>query len=317
MKYAFSLESVNMLTSGPNFIYKQSRAFWVNYFKYISVAGFRAIELPFNPFSSDPMAFETGRCGIPVNAGAINSKYGSPKEFREFLKGIGIEDICSIHVNANDAMLELVAAAREPEDYYTLLAQMLDEALAHAKSLDCPVLAVSPSPEIGWINRVFGADRTEEFAKKTEQILTDAVAKAKDMNIAVALRNEYWSVFRTSTTELAKKCGAYVSTDPANAAIAGLDPAGEASAAGTLLCVPKATDTAFEDKFENYARINAELPVEGPQKVFADLGEGKVDLEAYCRAVEEAGYDGYMVCEQRKTLDVYRGLLKCGWFAKQ
>ena len=51
-------------------------------------------------------------------------------------------------------------------------------------------------------------------------------------------------------------------------------------------------------------------------KVFSDLGEGSVDLLGAVQVLKDNNYDGWVICEQKKTLDVYRGLLKMGWFVK-
>lgn len=298
MKFSFSLESVNMLTSGPNFIFKQSKGFWVNYFKYIAAAGFKAIELPFNPFSSDPMAFETGRCGIPNNANAISSKYGSPAEFRAFLREIGIDEISSIHINANDAMLE-------GGDYYSRFEELCRSAAEHCRSLDCPSLVVSPSPELGWIKAKLG----DEFEERTLGILSKLSGEA---GIEIAVRAEFWSFFRG--WGITKIPGVKICPDLAHMSIAGLDVA-EAlrSYGGNILC-PVLTDTAFTDEVGNFERVNAEIPVEGAQKVFSDLGDGKLPLLECAQIIKDSGYEGYVVCEQRKTLDVYRALLKLRWY---
>ena len=147
MKYGISAETVSLMTSGPNFIIRQSKGFWTDFFKFIAAAGFRGVELPFNPFFSDPMAFETGRCGIPLSAEAIRAKYGSPEEFLDFLRYAGLEEVTSTHASANDALLELNAAARPAEDYYELLGGMLADAVTHARSLHCDTVVVSPTPE--------------------------------------------------------------------------------------------------------------------------------------------------------------------------
>jgi len=316
MKFSFSLESVNMLTSGPNFIYKQSKGFWVNYFKYIAAAGFKAVELPFNPFSSDPMAFETGRCGIPCNATAINSKYGSPSEFRAFLKDVGIDDISSIHVNANNAMLEVVAAKLPAQNYYTLFEDMVQQAIEHCKSLDCRALIISPSPELGWIKALLPEDVDSRFEETTVEILRRQCGRADKEGIQIAVTSEFWSLFRgEGILRLADKVpGLKLCPDPAHIRIAGLNEVDVlGSFGGNILC-PRLTDTDFTDEYRNFERINAEIPVEGRQKVFSDLGDGNVDLLEFARTIKASGYNGYIVCEQRKTLDVYRGLLKLRWF---
>jgi sugar phosphate isomerase/epimerase len=317
MNYSFSLESVNMLTSGPNFIYKQSKGFWVSYFKYIAAAGFSAVELPFNPFSSDPMAFETGRCGIPCNAGAIASKYGSPSEFRDFLRDIGIEDISGIHVSANDAMLEAVAAGLEPTSYYGLFEDMLGQALSHCASLGAKVLVVSPSPELGWLTALLPQDNEEVFNNRTVSILSGLVQEAKKAGITVAVRSEFWSFYRGINIESLVHLvpGLTLCPDAAHIKITGRQSVTEVlESFGGNICCPRLTDTAFSDTAGNALRINAEIPVEGPQKVFCDLGDGEVDLLACARLIEASGYEGYTVVEQRKTLDPYRALLKLRWY---
>lgn len=316
MKYSFSLESVNMLTSGPNFIYKQSKGFWISYFKYISAAGFRAVELPFNPFSSDPMAFETGRCGIPCNANAISAKYGSPDEFLAFLRDAGIDGVSGIHINANDAMLELVAATLPPRNYYALFEAMAQGALAHCKSLECKALIVSPSPELGWLKAVLPGDAGGEFERRTTGMLKELCEAAAAYGVTVAVRAEFWSLFRgEGISRLAAGIpGLMICPDLAHMRISGLSETDALrSYAGNILC-PRLTDTSFVDEYKNFERINAEIPVDGPQKVFSDLGDGVVRLAECAQIIEDAGYTGYTVCEQRKTLDVYRGLLKLRWY---
>lgn len=316
MKFGCSLEMVNMLTSGPNFIFKQSKKFWVDYFKYVAAAGFKGIELPFNPFSSDPMAFETGRCGIPCNSVAVASKYGSPEEFLAFLNDIGINEITSVHANANDAMLELAAAALPAERYYDLLEDMGMQAVTHTKSLKAQGLVFSPTPELGWIHKYFGEDGEAEFAQKTIEILNKIIAAAKAEGITVALKTEYHSLFRgPKMAELLKAVpDAMMCPDLAHMAIAGDPTTIVVNAHKDQVAFMRLSDTAFEDKHDNYKKINAELPVEGPQKVFCDLGEGRVDLLGAVQTLKDNGYDGWIICEQKKTLDVYRGLLKMRWF---
>jgi inosose dehydratase len=316
MNYSFSLESVNMLSSGPNFIYKQSKGFWGNYFKYVAAAGFRAAELPFNPFSSDPMAFETGRCGIPCNAGAIASKYGSPAEFRGFLRDVGIDEISGVHVSANDAMLEAVAAGLEPATYYGLFEDMLEQALAHCATLGAKVLAVSPSPELGWLKALLPQDLEGAFNSRSVSALSALVQSAGKAGITVAARSEFWSFYRGQGIEALAQAvpGLALCPDTAHMKIAGLNVTEALDAYGKKICCPRLTDTAFTDAANNAERINAEIPVEGPQKVFCDLGEGEVDLPACARLIEASGCEGYTVVEQRKTLDPYRALLKLRWY---
>ncbi len=315
MKFGCSLEMVNMMVSGPNFIYKQSKSFWVEYFKCVSAVGFKGVELPFNPLNSDPMAFETGRCGIPLSAFAIKAKYGSPEEFLGFLNQIRIEEVASIHMNANDVMLELVAAQRPMDDYFPILEQVGMEAVEHAASLKASGIVISPSPEIGWLNANLGENYEEVFTAKTIEVLKKITAAAKEKGITVALRSEYWSLFRgPKLGELVNEVGCAMCPDLAHLQIAGDPVIKVIEAHKGQIAFMHLTDTKFEDKFENYKKINAEIPVQGAQKVFSDLGEGIVDIPSSLKILKDSGYDGWVICEQRKTLEIYRGLLKMRWY---
>ena len=318
MKFGCSLEMVNLLTSGPNFIIKQSKKYWIDFFKFVAAVGFKGVELPFNPYNSDPMAFETGRCGIPCSAAAIGAKYGSAEDFLALLKDVGIEEVCSVHMNANDAMLELAAAGRPAEDYFRLLLEMGVQAVRHAKSLKAGGLVISPSPECGWVFHYFGEDNTAAFELQTTKVLRQIAAQAAKEGIVVSLKTEYWSLFRgpKMAALLDAVPGARLCPDLAHLAIAGDPVLKVIDAHKDQIAYLRLGDTAFEDRYGNWRRINAEIPVEGPQKVFCDMGEGKVDLYGALKILADHDYDGWVICEQKKTLDVYRGLLKMGWFVQ-
>lgn len=318
MKFGCSLEMVNMLTSGPNFIYKQSKSFWTNYFKYIAAVGFKGIELPFNPFSSDPMAFEMGRCGIPLSAFAVKAKYGSPEEFLALLNSVGIDEVTSIHFNANDIVLEILASGRSMDDYFMLYEEAGLAAIDHLASLRGKGLVISPSAELGWLEKLVGGDLDGEFTDRTVQVLNKLAVAAAAKGLEIVLKTEYWSLFRgpKMAALLSRVPGARLCPDLAHLAIAG-DPVGiVVEAHKNDIAFMRLSDTDFADSVGNFRKINAEIPVEGPQKVFSDLGEGTVDLIGACRTLKNNGYDGWVICENKKTLDVYKGLLKLGWFVQ-
>lgn len=318
MNFGCSLETVNMLSSGPNFIYKQSKSFWTNYFKFIAAVGFKGVELPFNPFNSDPLAFEMGRCGIPLSAFAVKAKYGSPAEFLAFLRSVGIEQVTSVHMNANDVLLEILASGRSMDDYFPLFEQSGMEAIDHLVSLEGKGLVISPSAELGWLEKMIGTDLDGDFTDKTVEVLTKLIRAASLKGIQVALKTEYWSVFRgpKMAALLHRLPGAFLCPDLAHLAIAG-DPVNiVVDAHKDQVAFMRLSDTDFTDNFANFRKINAELPVEGPQKVFCDLGDGNVDLLGACKILKDNGYKGWIICENKKTLDVYKGLLKLGWFTE-
>lgn len=316
MKYGCSLEMVNMLASSLNFIYKQSKSFWEDYFKFIAAAGFKGIELPFNPFSSDPMAFETGRCGIPLSAKAIEAKYTSPREFLKFLNSVGIEQVVSIHMNANDARLEANARGYERQLYFRLLEEMGLKAIEHAASLKAECLVISPSPELGWLIKNGIKENDAEFEADTVAVLNLLAPKAEEAGISLAIKAEYWSFFRGSKLAklVAEVKGAKICPDLAHIHISGDSVVDTVKANKNNIACLHLCDSDFIDEHKNYARINAEIPVDGAQKVFSDLGDGSVDLFGAVKVLNDNGYDGWIIAQQRKTLDVYRGLLKMRWF---
>lgn len=318
MKFGCSLEMVNMLTSGPCAFTKQSKKFWVDYFKYIAAVGFKGIELPFNCFHSDAMAFETGRSGIPCNAQAISSKYGSPQQFLALLNKVGIEEVTSVHVNANDAMLELAATEAPADTYFGFLEKLCMEGLAHAVSLDSGGLVVSPTPEQGWVMEYFG-ECLEEFEEKTIACMENLVDAGQNAGVVIAIKNDFWSYFRGGKMgELLRRVeGAAFAPDLAHLKIAEESVVTVMNEYVGSIQYLHMSDTSFEDKVGNYKRINAELPVEGSQKIFSDCGEGCVDIIGALQILKSSGYDGWVICENKRTLDVYRGLLKLGWFVNQ
>lgn len=316
MKFGCSLEMINIRTSGPNFIIRQSKAYWAEMFKLVAAAGFKGVELPYNPFSSDPMAFEIGRCGVPISAFAVNSKYGSPKEFMEFLNSVGIEEITGVHINANDVMLEIIASGQNMSIYFELFEKMGMEAIDFLESLGSKGLIVSPTPEIGWLESYLEGDFKEDFTDKTVELMKKLVAAAAKKGISVAVKNEYWSLMRGKAVAnlLNQVEGLQFSPDLAHIQITGDDPAMVVNAHKDQISYLRFSDTEFSDDVGNYKKINAEIPVEGKQKVFSDVGEGKIDLLAVAKILNENAYDGWVICESKKTLNVHRALLKMRWF---
>lgn len=276
------------------------------------------MELPFNCFHSDAMAFETGRSGIPCNAQAIASKYGSPEQFLELLKEIEIEAVTSVHVNANDVMLELAATEAEAETYYDLLEKLYMEGLEHAHSLQAGGLVVSPTPELGWILRYFN-DSMDEFEEKTIACIKKLVRAGKEKGICVAVKNDFWSYFAGEKTDslLEQVKDASFAPDLAHLYISKQPVTETLKSCFERLAYVHMSDTSFEDTVGNYKRMNAELPVEGSQKVFCDCGEGSVDIMEAMHCLKENGYDGWVICENKRTLNVYRSLLKLGWFVNR
>jgi inosose dehydratase len=142
------------------------------------------------------------------------------------------------------------------------------------------------------------------------------VAAGKSKGIKVAIKNEYWSLMRgKAVADLLNQVeGALFSPDLAHIKITGDDPADVVNAHKHQIAYLRFSDTDFTDEADNYKKINAEIPVTGNQKVFSDLGDGEVDLTGIAKLLEDNGYDGWIICESKKTLNIYRALLKMRWY---
>jgi sugar phosphate isomerase/epimerase len=321
MKFGCSLEMVNMRTSGPNFIIKQSKGFWVEMFKLVAAAGFTGIELPYNPYSSDPVAFEIGRCGMPVSRAAVNAKYGSASSFLYLLQDIGIEEVTSLHISAQDIILELLALEKDCTKVPEMLGELGEEALTFLVDIGGKGLVISPTPEVGLLVQHMGkGDETwkRTYLERTTESLNRVGKSAAAQGVRVAVTNEFWSLVRGNQIEgfmagLNSENIGYA-PDPAHLAIADTDPVAMVRTFGDRLDFVRFTDTSFVDREKNHERANAEVPVQGAQRVFCDIGEGTVDVTAVYHVLQESGYDGWVVCESKKTLNVYRALLKMRWY---
>lgn len=314
MKVGYSLEMINLRTSGPNQLYMQSRSYWIEMLKYISAAGFTGIEMPYNPYSGDPVTLEIGRCGVPISRFAVESQYGGVESFCTMLHEFGIKDIVGIHINANDTMLDLIARFRNKEELFQEFYNLAEEAIDFAAEAKVPVLVVSPTPEIGYVSRYY--TNQEFFEKEIMQTLSSICELARSRSIKVTIKNEFWSLYRGRKVETIYETlpDAYYSPDMAHLMIAGEDPVSVIKNMGARILLPRFSDTDFIDESNNYQQTNAETPLEGKQRMFCDMGSGTVNFIEISSVLEKQGYDGYVVCDCKKTMNVYKALLKMRWY---
>lgn len=320
MKFGCSLEMINMRTSGPNFIIKQSKFYWVEMFKLVAAAGFTGIELPYNPYTSDPIAFEVGRCGMPISQFAVNAKFTSPKAFMELLNSVGIEEVTGVHINPNDIMLELIARDGDIQEYFPMLQALADEAMAFLQALGAKHLILTPTAEIGLLAELIGKGQDgwqPAFVEKTIAAINAIAKRAAQNGLTISVKNEYWSMAHgTHLHEIFAGLDKSVlySPDLAHIVIGGQDPLETVQKFRGRLGNIRFSDTAFTDTEGNFKRVNPEIPVSGMQHIFADLGEGTVDLAGVYNELKQSEYEGWVICESKMTLNVYRALLKMRWF---
>lgn len=320
MKFGCSLELVNMRTSGPNFIIKQSKFYWIELFKMISAVGFKGIELPYNPYSSEPIFFEIGRCGMPISTFAVNSKYGSIRSFFELLNDIGIEEVTSVHISANEILQEILASDGNVGRFFSMYQSLADEAMEFLIEIGGEGLVITPTPEIGLLSRHMGrggGEWQQDFMSRTVNALNTIAGVAAEKNIRVAVKNEYWGLTRgASLNEFMGRLDRRIcySPDLAHIVIAGADPVETITGYKERLGFVRFSDTTFEDVEDNFKKIDPETPVKGKQKVYCDLGEGAVDIPGVYGLMRQSAYDGWVICESKMTLNVPRALLKMRWY---
>ena len=320
MKFGCSLEMVNMRISEPGFKHKLSKSYWVELYQLIAAAGFKGIEMPYNPFMTDGIAFNMGRSGMPINRYSIKTKYGSVREFVELLRESGIEEITGVHVSANDAMIEVMSTFRQPYHLFGLIEQAVLEAVEFLAECGGRTQVLSPTPEIGLADRLFGGgDRgyAPGFLARIAELVNRLGEAAAASGIRLSVRNEFWSLTRGGEIDaflhqLDSRHVGY-SPDLAHLAIADADPVEIVRRHKGRLSAVRFSDTFFRDVERNFEKPNPEIPVVGPQRVFCDLGDGRVDIAGVYRVLKESGYDGWVICESKKTLNVYKALLKMRW----
>jgi sugar phosphate isomerase/epimerase len=317
MKFGCSMEMVDMHTSGTGEFLKLSKSYWVEMFKLTSAAGFRGIELPYNPGDSSGLT----RSGMPVSKYVTNARYGSAKLLRQLLHEVGIDEVTSVHISANDVMNELILSGRAPGKLAAVLEDWAREAIEFIAELGGKGLVVSPTPEIGLLEKFVGKGE-----KGWEAAFLDEIAGAINKigylsarsGIQTCITNEFWSLLRGDAMDAffarLDQAAILYSADLAHLAIAGVDPVKIIQKYLGKLNYVRFSDTSFEDKEGNYKKIWAEYPPTGAQRVYLNLGEGSVDVPAAYRALERAGYKGWIICLSKNTLNVHRALLGMRWY---
>jgi len=315
MKFGCSLETVAANGSGPNFMNRWGKPFWDEIYRMLSASGFKSMEIPYKPYS-----FNLGRSGAPMTAVALKTKYGSIKGFIEFLQGIGMDGVVSLYVNANDVILDLLDVGKDPSLFFPAFEDFIKEALDVISEMGGEALVISPTPEIGMIEKYIANDAEdwqESHSQKTIELLSKMAGLASERNIKLAVRNDFWSLFRgTRIDKLMENADPRIqySLDLAHVTISKVDPVKLVQKYRGRLGFIRFNDTAFDDREGNFKKIGAEVPQTGQQRVFNDLGEGKVNVPAVYKALKESGYDGWILCESKNSLNVYRAFLKMRWF---
>jgi inosose dehydratase len=206
--------------------------------------------------------------------------------------------------------------------FFEIFKGLARESLAFARQIGAEGLVVSPTPEIGILMDLMegmGIDECKaQYLPQITELVDGIGAEAAQYGIQVAVRNEFWGLLRgTGIEDLLSETDAknvLFSPDLAQLAIAGADPGELIRKYAGRIAFVHFSDTWYVDEGDNYMSKSPEAPVAGAQRVYCDLGDGMIDVPACHRALREAGYDGWVLCGSKSTLNVYRALLKTRWY---
>lgn len=304
-QFAVSLDLINRHYSEPNRNRYESKYFWEELYPLIGAAGFRSIEIPY-----EPVWQFGGRSGVPMNRYCINTKYANADNYRAALARGDIDRVSGVTFDPN-----LFMRNANLDFYFGATGHFAGEALAHAADLKADYFAISPSAYYGRIIHYHPhlADELGAFTDRVADLLGGLAAKARAAGVTLVLRNEYWSVFRGERIlPLLDRLPEDVKldVDTASLTIAGIDPAAFIAAQRDRIGCVHLTDTAFVDKAETWKTPNPEFPEHRATQVFRDPGTGTVDLPAIVSLLDRIGYAGAVICSARQTRDPFRALLR-------
>lgn len=306
MRECFSTEVVDLDNQAPNRNKRESKYFWDELNTLIAAGGFHSVEVPY-----EPKWDFGGRSGIPRTKRSAEVKFGSVEAYTGFLRENGIESVDCIHLNP-----ALFAQGALPM-YFGAAQHYAEEAIEYAKESGCSTVTLSVTPPYFKVKGMLGNDTEEEFLDQTETMIRNLLEKAESAQVTLCLKNEYWTLLR------GEKINAFLDRfegkvkldlDTANLAIAGADILQMIEDNKDRIGVVHYTDTAFQDEDETWKTVLPEFPASKATKVFTDIGEGNVDLEAVTEALHKIGYEGTVVYDPRNSYDISRSILRTRHF---
>ena len=307
MKFGISLDMINLLYQEPNRNRYESRYFWEELYTLIAAAGFRGIEIPF-----EPLWDFGGRSGVPYTSYTIATKYGPADNYLRLLNDSGIEKVIGVHFDPRLFM------RGDLDGYFGAFGHFASRAIAHAGDLGAPNVTLTPTPSVGLLRHHFGAAAEDDawarkFLERTEELFGRLGSDAEKHGVTLSLRKEYWSLLRGKRIApfVQKLAGPFrLDIDTAHLRIAGIDPVKFIRKYPDLIGTVHLTDTSFVDDEEAWKNANPEFPRNRATQVFRDIGQGDVDLKAVYGALQSTGYAGWLVCSCRQTRDPMRALLR-------
>lgn len=299
MKFAVSMEMVDLNRQQPNRNRRESKYYWDELFTLVSAAGFRGIELPY-----DLKWSFGGRSGVPLNRYAIQVKFGTVAAFLGHLSARGIDALCGLHFDPS------LFFSPELDAYFGAFGHFAAEALGFAAEAGCDSLTLTPTPPAGLIP----AGSREALLDRTASLIERLAHEARETGVRLCVKNEYWGLLageRLFGFMERLPDNAYFGIDTANLQIAGQDPAVFIARCAGRIGSVQFTDTSFTGGRDVLLQPLPEFPAgNAATQVFRDIGQGGADLAGAYHALNRAGYDGWIVMNNRQTRDVARALLR-------
>lgn len=295
---------VNIHHQEPNRNRYESKYYWNELYPMISTAGFNAVEIPFDPF----WIFRGGS-GVPFTKYCVEIKFETVAKFVAHLQANGIEKVAGIHFNPTIFMRN-----ENLDFYFGASGYFGGEAIRYAAELGCDYIAITPTPPYGLVKHYHGQNWETDFTKRSIELINGFAKVAQEKGIKISLRNEYWSVFRNQNIYAELDDSILLNIDTANLCIAGQNPAESIKDSKGKIGNVYLTDTSFTDKNETWKTPLPEYPQDQATQVFRDLGFGNVDLNGFCKTLEEINYDGWAIVSNRQTREPMRALLRSRHF---
>lgn len=301
-QFAISLDMINRHYSEPNRNRYESKYYWEELYTLISAAGFTQLEIPYEPFW-----MFGGRSGVPMTKYSIDVKYGDPQSYLELLKSAGINGITAISFDSNVFMRNNILGF-----YHGATQHFAGEAIEHAAALGAKFFIYSPTPYQGRTryHHPHMDTQLDEFRAsciKTIQALAD---KTKSLGITFCVKPEFWSDLSLSDClELATESQGLIklAINCAHLHLMGVDELEVLSDHAENIGYIQLSDTRLSASDISTADANPTHPSKAATQVFADLGQGKLDMATIIQNIPR--HCGVSLCNHQ-TRDPMRALLR-------
>lgn len=307
MKFSCSLHMVNLDYYELNRNQRDCKFFWEELFENIESADFHEIELPYEPFWES-----IGRNGIPFNETSLKNSYGRIAEFKEHLKKGGINNVSNLYFDPR------FLASGGKTAYFDAYEANVKRAINEASELGVSDVVVTVSEEIGYLTYTAPKEKTEEayleeYRENTIAVLKKLVSYAAGKGVELSIKNEFWGLARGNEVDhyLSAIPELKYAPDLAHLEIANIDIDAFLEKYISRINVVVFSDTAYNGIGDFYNKPCAEYPIDGDeQRVYCDLGQGRIDFAKHYRKLVELGYDKTVVFECKQTEDYCRALLR-------